>query len=50
MSNSQPKKNRQVKFEDVLAMYKYIKDMYAKLENIEERLKLIEAWIIKNGV
>jgi len=36
------KKNRPVKFEDVLAMYKYIKDIYARLDEIDQRLKKIE--------
>jgi len=42
--DNQPKekKNRQVKFEDVLAMYKLIKDIYARIDDIERRLKLME--------
>lgn len=30
---------KRVKFKDVLAMYKLIKDIYAKLEKIDEELK-----------
>jgi len=41
------KKNRQVKFEDVLAMYKFVKDLYAIVDDIEKRLKLIEKWVIE---
>jgi hypothetical protein len=40
--NPPKKKDRQVKFEDVLAMYKYIKDIYADLEDIKTRLAKVE--------
>jgi hypothetical protein len=36
------KKNRQVKFGDVLAMYKLIKDIYARIDDIERRLNSME--------
>lgn len=43
---TQQKKNRQVKFEDVLATYKLIKDIYARIDDIERRLKLVEDYML----
>lgn len=49
MANQPKKKNRPVEFEDVLAMYKFVKDLYARLDDVEKRLKLIEEWVIEHG-
>jgi len=35
-----------VKFKDVLAMYKLIKDIYARLDAFDERIKNLESEIL----
>jgi len=29
-------------------MYKYVKDIYARIDDLDKRLKTIEEWVIKH--